>query len=80
MLGIKGKKTWDKRSLHSEKSPGRKSGEIYLTPGYFVATFPVSHTQFGTGVKMAKLLIGKGLITEAEFMQKLSAEWSCERR
>src|SRR5262245_30615332 len=28
-FGIRRKKTWDKRSLHSEKSPGRKSGEIY---------------------------------------------------
>jgi len=30
-FGIRKKKTWDKRSLHSEKSPGRKSGEIYKT-------------------------------------------------
>ncbi len=31
-------------------------------------------------LELAKLLIEKGLITEAEFMQKLSAERSCERR
>ena len=30
--------------------------------------------QFGPGNALAKLLIDKGLITEAEFMQKLSAE------